>query len=211
MEAGRTADVAIGPRPDSVDMSKSAFHGGPVRHAWHAVRVPPVVVVSGSPGTGKSTIAAALSNRLRLPLLSIDPIKEAIADVLGLGDEDWSDRVGDAAAEVIFRTAAGEPGWVVEGWWRGLRRSRAEKEFAGCLEVFCKCEPTVVEERFRLRLQNRHPIHRDVINPELLDRVRDLAATVRPLGLGRQLIQVDTTQPPDLVQVCREIEGTLKP
>ena len=50
-------------------------------------------MVSGAPGTGKSTIARELGAALRLPVLSLDPIKEALADVLGLGDEDWSNRV----------------------------------------------------------------------------------------------------------------------
>ena len=62
--------------------------------------------MSGAPGTGKSTIAAALGAALRFPVLSLDPVKEALADVLGLGGEDWSNQVGDAAAEVVFRLAA---------------------------------------------------------------------------------------------------------
>ena len=87
-----------------------------------------LIVVSGAPGTGKSTIAAALGAGLRFPVLSLDPIKEALADVLGLGGEDWSNQVGDAAAEVVFRLAAAFPDAVAEGWWRGPRRDRAVGE-----------------------------------------------------------------------------------
>jgi len=83
-----------------------------------------LIVVSGAPGTGKSTIAAALGAALRFPVLSLDPVKEALADILGLGGEDWSNRVGDAAAEVVFRLAAAFPDAVAEGWWRGARRAR---------------------------------------------------------------------------------------
>ena len=78
-----------------------------------------LVVVSGAPGTGKSTVGTAVAGALRWPMLSLDPVKEALADVLGLGGEDWSDRVGDAAAEVIFRQAGEFPDAVAEGWWRG--------------------------------------------------------------------------------------------
>lgn len=98
-----------------------------------------LIVVSGAPGTGKSTIAAALGAALRFPVLSLDPIKEALADVLGLGGEDWSNQVGDAAAEVVFRLAAAFPDAVAEGWWRGPRRDRALGEFARATEVFCRC------------------------------------------------------------------------
>lgn len=62
-----------------------------------------LIVVSGAPGTGKSTVAAALAAGFGWPLLSLDPVKEALADVLGAGDQDWSNRVGDAAAEVFCR------------------------------------------------------------------------------------------------------------
>src|SRR5215469_12784623 len=155
-----------------------------------------LIVVSGAPGTGKSTVAAAVASALRWPLLSLDPIKEALADVLGLGGEDWSDRVGDAAAEIVFRLAAAFPDAVAEGWWRGARRERAQREFAGAIEVFCRCDPDTALRRMRARHgAGRHPIHRDVINPAILDRATGLVATVVPLGLGGPLVDVDTEQP----------------
>jgi adenylate kinase family enzyme len=39
-----------------------------------------LIVVSGAPGTGKSTIARALGADLRFGVLSLDPVKEALAD-----------------------------------------------------------------------------------------------------------------------------------
>ena len=154
------------------------------------------MVVSGAPGTGKSTIARALGADLRFGVLSLDLVKEALADVLGLGDEDWSNRVGDAAAEVVFRLASAFPDAVAEGWWRGARRDRAVGEFAGAIEVFCHCEPRLAGDRAVARIgHGRHPIHRDVINPAMADRVTWLAAEVTPLGLGAALVRVDTGAP----------------
>jgi predicted kinase len=158
-----------------------------------------LVVVSGAPGTGKSTIARELGAALRWCVLSLDPIKEALADVLGLGDEDWSNRVGDAAAEVVFRLAADFPDAVAEGWWRRARRDRAVAEFAGAVEVFCHCDPYLAAARSVARIgAGRHPIHRDVINPGGVGaaaHIASLAATVIPLGLGGPLIEVDTGRP----------------
>ena len=173
-----------------------------------------LIVVSGAPGTGKSTIARELGAALRFCVLSLDPIKEALADVLGLGDEDWSDRVGDAAAEVVFRLAADGPGIVAEGWWRGARRDRAVAEFAGAVEVFCYCDPQLAATRSAARRgAGRHPIHRDVINPAGVGsagHIASLAATVTPLGLGGRLVEVDTGQegaPARAVAAVRAVIG----
>lgn len=166
----------------------------------------PLVVVSGAPGTGKSTVAEALAAALHLQLLSLDPLKEAIADVLGLGDEDWSNRTGDASAEIIFRLSGTTPGAVVEGWWRRERRERALAEFAGGVEVFCRCAPELAVERAQARLgSTRHLIHRDVINPSLLDQLAHIAATVEPLHLSGGLVVVDTTDGFDPDQLVPEV------
>jgi predicted kinase len=165
-----------------------------------------LIVVSGAPATGKSTVAGAVAGRLGLPLLSLDEIKEALADVLGLGDEHWSDALGDAAAEVVFRLGRTFPGCVAEGWWRRERRTRAIDEFAGAAEVFCRCEPTVAVARARARLGvTRHAIHRDVINPALLDELGAIVAEVRPLGLGGPLVEVDTDGPVDLDSILERL------
>jgi predicted kinase len=155
-----------------------------------------VIVVSGAPGTGKSTVAAALGAGLGWPVLALDAIKEALADVLGLGNEDWSDRLGDAAAEIVFRLSARFPDAVAEGWWRGPRRERALDVFAGAVEAFCYCDPGLAMDRMRDRHgAGRHPIHRDVIDPSILDGAAALAATVVPLGLGGALVRIDTGRP----------------
>lgn len=43
-----------------------------------SMNLPKLIVVSGLPGTGKSTLAEALANRLNLPVFSVDPIESAV-------------------------------------------------------------------------------------------------------------------------------------
>jgi hypothetical protein len=73
------------------------------------------------------------------------------------------------------------------------------KEFAGAVEVFCRCDPELAASRSRARHDaGRHPIHRDMINPAGVGsaaHVASLAATVTPLRLGGPLIEVDTGRP----------------
>ena len=42
------------------------------------MNTPQLIVMSGLPGSGKSTIAERLAERLKLPVLSVDPIESAI-------------------------------------------------------------------------------------------------------------------------------------
>ena len=78
----------------------------------------------------------------------------------------------------------------------GARRDRALAEFAGATEVFCRCDPQLALGRAKARIgHGRHPIRRDVINPAMADRPAYLAATVTPLRLGADLIEVDTGAP----------------
>jgi hypothetical protein len=45
--------------------------------------------------------------------------------------------------------------------------------------------------------ENRHAIHRDVINPSLVDGIAEAARATQPLGLGSRVIRVDTGHPVD--------------
>ena len=149
-----------------------------------------LIVVSGAPGTGKAT-SPPRGSRAALPRAFARPDQGGAGDVLGPGGEDWSNQVGDAAAEVVFRLAAAFPDAVAEGWWRGTRRDRALGEFAGATEVFCHCDPRLAADRVNARIGHaRHPIHRDVINPAMAGR--PAARLVTPLRLGAALIEVDT-------------------
>ncbi|MGO9754158.1 MAG: AAA family ATPase [Solirubrobacteraceae bacterium] len=154
------------------------------------------LVVSGAPGTGKSTVAAAVASELGFPLLRLDAVKERLADVLGCRDEAWSFLIGDAAAEVVFGLSASFPNAVVEGWWRGDRRRRAETEFTGYVQIFCHCARSLVEQRMRARLvAGRHKIHRDSLRPDAVNEIGALVEAVRPLALSHTVIIVDTNTP----------------
>ncbi len=60
------------------------------------MEAPLLVVVTGPPAAGKTTIAREIARRLHLPLIAKDTIKEALFDGLGTGDLAWSQRLGTA-------------------------------------------------------------------------------------------------------------------
>lgn len=80
-----------------------------------------VVVVSGAPAAGKSTLAGPLALTLGFPLLSKDVIKEALFDHLGHVDDDErtsSRKLGAASMELLWRIASDSPRVVIEANFR---------------------------------------------------------------------------------------------
>ncbi len=61
-----------------------------------------LVLITGPPASGKTTLAVPLASLLDLPLVSKDVIKEALFDSPGHGDREWSSRLGAASFAVMF-------------------------------------------------------------------------------------------------------------
>ena len=166
------------------------------------------VVVSGAPGVGKSTLARELAAVLELPFVSKDTIKEALADELGSGDEDWSARLGAASFEVLYAVLVDIPSFVVETVWYPPARDRLLALKRTFVEVFCQCPGDVLAARLRERAdEERHPIHRDVIRPELIEEICDDPDAWPPLDLGGRVLRVDTGRPVDVGALAEEIRS----
>ncbi|MFL6073382.1 MAG: AAA family ATPase [Mycobacteriales bacterium] len=169
------------------------------------------VLVTGLPASGKSTLAGALAAELRLPLYGKDPIKEALADVLGAGrpdDVEWSGRLGGAAAEVLWRLLADSPAAVVDLWVRPEDRDRVAARLARLrplVEVWCACPAEEVLRRYAARA-GRHPVHKDA---HRLDALRAYTATAGPLRLG-PVLRADTSIPVDATALAAEIRAAAR-
>ena len=69
-----------------------------------------LVLVTGPPGAGKTTLAQALAAELGFALFAKDRIKEMLHDTLGEeADLAWSRRLGAAAMEMLWALAACAP------------------------------------------------------------------------------------------------------
>jgi predicted kinase len=168
----------------------------------------PLVIVTGPPACGKTTLGRALATRLNMPFLYKDGIKEALFDTLGWSDRVWSRKLGVATYALLFHLIEMElavgRSLVVES---NFDAERAGPSFLALREryrfrpvqVCCVTKGAVLLERCRLRAarSERHPGHDELANMAELEPVL-LRGRLDPLPLDGPVIEVDTT---DFTQV----------
>jgi predicted kinase len=163
---------------------------------------PTLIIRSGAPGSGKTTLARRLARDLRLPLLSKDELKEELADALGPPlDVAASMRLGVGAYAMLYLVARelleAPTGVIVES---NFRRGLSETELRPLLAwsdpglIHCTAPPDVVQRRYAERHDRgeRHPAHLDSDRAAAL--ANDLSAgRFEPLDLPIPTLVVDTT------------------
>jgi len=169
------------------------------------------IIVNGMPGSGKSTIGAALAEVLGCPFLSKDRIKEPLADIVG--PMIASRPLGGIAMETVWAMAgAVENGVVVDAVWvtpesrdfltAGLRTAGAPR----AVEVWCHVDRPTADERLRDRYEPdapiRHEVHGDLAS--ILATWDELGPSAGPTGL-LPVVRVDTTKPYDVGALVQEI------
>lgn len=162
-----------------------------------------LIVVTGPPGAGKTTLARRLGQMLSLPVMTKDTIKETLFEHLGWSDRAWSRQLGGASMEVLYTFAEAQlvagRSCVVEANFDAafaypvFQRFRTRYVFLP-IQILCVAEPAVLEARFQQRANSgeRHPGHQDhlLADPDASDPI---PGRIEPLDIGGQLIELDMT------------------
>ncbi len=166
---------------------------------------PVLIIVSGPPASGKTTIGSRLAQELCLPFFDKDSFKELLADDLHVTGLTWSKTLGSASFDLLYliaerQLAAGRSA-VIEGNFSGdlatnRFRTIIRKTDAKAIQVNVRADGELLVKRYREREESgeRHPIHVDRPRSQV-DAFRSglMRGELPPLDLGGLVITVDTT------------------
>ena len=164
---------------------------------------PVLILVSGAPASGKTHLAERLSHELGIPAIHKDAIKETLFDTLGVGDREWSRRLGRASWALLYnlidgQLAAGRSIIAEANFYpgdSGRIRALQVRHQAKTVEVNCTASPDVLRSRYaeRSMSHDRHAGHAD--DGAQVERLDTLVRQgfFGPLDLDSEVVVVDTT------------------
>ena len=174
------------------------------------------VVVSGIPGSGKTTIAHRLAPAIGLPLIDKDDILDRLFEAKGVGDSEWRRTLSRESDHILREEARRSTGAVLVSFWRlpgmpadsGTAADWLDDPSHRLVNVHCVCPPEIAAVRFSER--RRHPGHLDHARSHV-DLVTSLKALAGfpALDLGPR-VEVDTTRELILDDVVRKVRALVE-
>jgi predicted kinase len=176
--------------------SKEGVDGNPTT-------VPRLIIVTGRPAAGKTTLARWLAHELQIPFISKDSIREVLFERLGWKDRAWAQMLGRASVDLMLYFAqmqlevgrslildnTFDPALSTPGFQALKTQYHAET-----IQIVCNTDEETLFQRFKSRAtsDDRHPGHGD---EAVFDQLRShLAQEHSPiLEIGGAVIEVDTT------------------
>jgi predicted kinase len=164
---------------------------------------PTIIIVTGRPAAGKSTLAKWLSQELNTPLVSKDSIREVLFDCLGWKDRKWAQELGKASVDLMFYCAKVELGVghsiiMDNSFYPPVSNPRFQalkKQYsAESIQIVCDSDRETLFGRFKSRADSgtRHAGHGDHdVLQDLYVNLADNSSQI--LDIGGTVIEVDTT------------------
>ena len=164
---------------------------------------PALVIVTGPPASGKTTIAREIGRFLRIPTFHKDDFKERLANTVPGSGLEWSRNLGSSAYEMLFLVGqtmveSGSSCLLEANFHPDLSIHRMERiaNSARVAQVVCSGAEDVLMRRYfeRHRSGGRHPVHLD-LDEGRRELLRTSFRRDHVLALNGVVIRCDTTSP----------------
>ena len=168
-----------------------------------------LLIVTGLPATGKTTLAQTLARRWSAPLLAKDLIKEPLLDVLGAPDASVSRRLSDVSFAILFaltrELVAADVSAVLEGNFRPGEHAApllALPRPVTCAQILCRVDESERIRRLSARASDptRHAGHRDA------ELAREANSDTEYLKVPGERFLFDGTEAPDWPPVLERLD-----
>ncbi len=168
-----------------------------------AERTPTLILITGLPAAGKTTLSRHLATALALPLVARDALKEVLFDSLGVKDREWSRKLGHASYGLVYAMTESllkaKTSFILEANFKAEVDNSKFKQLQQrypfhVFQILCYADGQVLIERFKQRALSgeRHPGHVDTSNfAEMEPLLRQ--GRCEPLDIGGELLEIDTT------------------
>jgi predicted kinase len=170
-----------------------------------------LIIISGHPAAGKTTLSKKIADKFNLPLVSVDGMKETFWKLFGADtDFEFNDKISQASFESLYyfidANLAQRKSLIVEAYFNpSLASPRmneiGEKYGAKLLQIYCDCSKDVLEKRFKERLEtdSYHPVHKHTVKLYGLERIMNhLGKDDKRLDIDGKTYDLDTTDPENI-------------
>ncbi len=162
-----------------------------------------LIIVSGPPCSGKTTTSKYFADKLHIPLISKDNLKERLFDFLGWKNKEWSDVLSSISMTILYDTLEehlkrNQPLMIESNFKVAPDKAILEKLLQPypllTTEIFFTASPEILMERFIKRTESgeRHIGHGDRDRYQEAKKKFNNPHLYRPLAVG-QVIEVDTS------------------
>ncbi len=189
---------------------------------------PYLIIVTGAPGTGKTTLAKSISEKYNLPLIVKDEIKESLFDNIGWNipgwdPDSWQKKIGIGSIELMHHFSeillSKSVGHIIESnfvpQFANQKFTELQKKYEfNIFQIYVKCDPEILIERFKKRVSDpsRHPGHGE---ETYFDELKNALATNRfcQLDVPGELVEIDTSffENIDYEKLFDKIEDKISP
>ena len=172
---------------------------------WTPLPKPPLVIVSGAPASGKTTLSRLLAERLPLPLLAKDRLRQVFFDAFNTQEVTVSRRLVAPTfivySELISELLRAGTGVVAEcNYHRGISEPELRPVAALGTPVIIHCQTSrdVSYRRFRERTLLALPERRYAFDHDRVAEIErgdlpDAWARAEPVEIDAPVLRVDTT------------------